>query len=81
MIRLPIGRSCGLRQSCDFSNRSAALWSLDGCGACVDSHEKVPQKAGVAAAMIQAAMRFAAIMQSVAVALEAGVASLPIAGE
>ena len=63
----------------DFELWSLAVSAINGCGACIDAHEKVLQEAGVAAATIQTAVRFAAIIQSVAVAIEAG--SLPMAAE
>lgn len=56
----------------DFELWSLAVSAINGCGACIDAHEKVLQEAGVAAATIQTAVRFAAIIQSVAVAIEAG---------
>ena len=63
----------------DFELWSLAVSAINGCGACIDAHEKVLQEAGVAAATIQTAVRFAAIIQSVAIAIEAG--SLPMAAE
>jgi len=38
---------------------------------CIDSHEAILRKAGVTAEMVQTAVRFASIIQSAAVALEA----------
>jgi alkyl hydroperoxide reductase subunit D len=48
-----------------------AVSAINGCGACIDSHEKVLREGGVAAEAIHAALRYAAIIQSTAVALEA----------
>jgi lipoyl-dependent peroxiredoxin subunit D len=56
----------------DFELWSLAVSAMNGCGACIDAHEKVLKDAGVPAAAIQTAVRFAAIIQSTAVALEAG---------
>jgi lipoyl-dependent peroxiredoxin subunit D len=56
----------------DFELWSLAVSAINGCGLCIDSHEKVLQEAGVSAETIQTAVRFAAIIQSAAVALEAG---------
>jgi alkyl hydroperoxide reductase subunit D len=56
----------------DFELWSLAVSAINGCGACIDAHEKVLSEAGVASASIQTAVRFAAIIQSVAIALEAG---------
>jgi lipoyl-dependent peroxiredoxin subunit D len=55
----------------DFELWSLAVSAINGCGLCIDSHEKVLQEAGVATETIQTAVRFAAIIQSAAVALEA----------
>ncbi|MGY4372748.1 alkyl hydroperoxide reductase subunit D [Bradyrhizobium sp. i1.3.6] len=55
----------------DFELWSLAVSAINGCGACIDAHEKVLQDAGVAGATIQTAVRFAAIIQSSAVAIEA----------
>jgi len=63
----------------DFELWSLAVSAINGCGACIDAHEKVLQEAGVAASTIQTAVRFAAIIQSVAVAIEAGNPALRIA--
>ncbi|WP_065754699.1 carboxymuconolactone decarboxylase family protein [Bradyrhizobium paxllaeri] len=55
----------------DFELWSLAVSAINGCGACMDAHEKALREAGVSSAAIQTAVRFAAIVQSVAVAIEA----------
>jgi len=65
----------------DFELWSLAVSAINGCGACIDAHEKVLNEAGVASASIQTAVRFAAIIQSVAVAIEAGAMTLVEAAE
>ncbi len=55
----------------DFELWSLAVSAIEGCGMCIDAHEDVLRKGGVPAANIQAAVRFAAIIASVAVAVEA----------
>jgi len=65
----------------DFELWSLAVSAVNGCGTCIDAHEKVLNQAGVAAATIQTAVRFAAIIQSVAVAIEAGAMTLAEAAE
>jgi alkyl hydroperoxide reductase subunit D len=55
----------------DFELWCLAVSAINGCGACIDSHEKVLRDGGVPAEQIQAALRYAAIVQSTAVALEA----------
>jgi alkyl hydroperoxide reductase subunit D len=52
------------------------LWSLavsavNGCGACLDSHERVLRKAGVDRETIQEAFKIAAVIQAVGTTLDA----------
>jgi len=63
----------------DFELWSLAVSAINGCGACIDAHEKALNEAGVASASIQTAVRFAAIIQSVAIAIEAGAIELAVA--
>lgn len=65
----------------DFELWSLAVSAINGCGACIDAHEKALHEAGVASTSIQTAARFAAIIQSVAVAIEAGATELSVAAE
>jgi len=65
----------------DFELWSLAVSAINGCRTCIDAHEKVLQAAGVSAATIQTAVRFAAIIQSVAVAIEAAGHAMPQAAE
>ena len=60
----------------DFELWSLAVSAINGCGACIDAHEKVLIEAGVSQETIQTAVRFAAIVQSAALAIEA--AQLPV---
>jgi alkyl hydroperoxide reductase subunit D len=59
----------------DFELWSLAVSAINGCGMCMDSHEAILRKANVSSEVIQTAVRFAAIIQSVAVALEAAEAT------
>lgn len=65
----------------DFELWSLAVSATNGCGTCIDAHEKALNQAGVASSSIQTAVRFAAIIQSVAVAIEAGAMTLAEAAE
>ncbi len=65
----------------DFELWSLAVSAINGCGACIDAHETALNEAGVASASIQTAVRFAAIIQSVAIAIEAGAIELAAAAE
>jgi len=55
----------------DFELWSLAVSAINGCGMCIDAHEEVLRKAEVPSTTIQTAVRFAAIIQSVALGLEA----------
>jgi alkyl hydroperoxide reductase subunit D len=55
----------------DFELWCLAVSAINGCGACIDSHEKVLRSSGVPVEQIHTALRYAAIVQSTAVALEA----------
>lgn len=59
----------------DFELWSLAVSAMNGCGSCIDSHEKTLQQAGLPTETIQSAIRTAAVMQSVAVAIEAASAA------
>jgi alkyl hydroperoxide reductase subunit D len=61
----------------DFELCSIAVSAINGCGACMDSHEKTLKKHGVSAQAIQSAVRIAAVVHAVAVTLEHDVA-LPL---
>ena len=50
----------------DFELFSLAVSAMNGCGMCIDSHEKVLKGHGVKAETIQAAARVGAVMKAVA---------------
>lgn len=54
----------------DFELWSLAVSAINGCGMCIDAHEKVVRQAGLSAEQVQAAVRIAAVVQAVAVTLE-----------
>jgi alkyl hydroperoxide reductase subunit D len=54
----------------DFELYSLAVSAINGCGACVAAHEKVVRKAGVTAEGVQSAVRIAAVVHGIAVAIE-----------
>jgi alkyl hydroperoxide reductase subunit D len=55
----------------DFELWSLAVSAVNGCGMCLESHEKVLREHGVAREAVQAAARIAAVVHAVAVTLEA----------
>jgi len=54
----------------DFELWSLAVSAVNGCGMCVEAHEHELRKAGLTAEQIQQAVRIAAVVHAVAVALE-----------
>ena len=62
----------------DFELWCLAVSAINGCGACIDSHEKVLRNAGFTAEQIQAAVRIAAVVHAVAATLD-GEAHAPLA--
>lgn len=65
----------------DFELWSLAVSAMNGCGRCIDSHEKVLRDAGIREDQIQAAVRVGAVVASAAVALEAASLGLQAAAE
>jgi alkyl hydroperoxide reductase subunit D len=58
-------------EKADFELWSLAVSAVNGCGLCIESHEKVLRDHGVSRESIQAAVRIAAVVHAVAVTLEA----------
>lgn len=54
----------------NFELYSLAVSAINGCGMCIDSHEKTLRKADVAREGIQDAVRIASVINAVAVVLE-----------
>jgi lipoyl-dependent peroxiredoxin subunit D len=54
----------------DFELWCLAVSAINGCGACIDSHEKVLRAGGFTAEQVQAAVRIAATVHAVAVVVE-----------
>lgn len=55
----------------DFELWSLVVSAMNGCGACIDSHEAELRKHGVTAEQIQAAVRIASTVNAVACVIEA----------
>ena len=66
-------------EKADFELWSLAVSAVNGCGMCVDSHEKVLREAGVTVEQVQAAVRIAAVVHAIAATLdgEAAIAAPP----
>ena len=59
----------------DFELCSLAVPAINGCGMCMDLHEKAPRKHEVSMQAIQSAVRIASVVHAVAVTLEQAVAA------
>ena len=65
----------------DFELCSIAVSAINGCGMCMESHEKILRKHELSAQAIQSAIRIAAVVHAVAVTLEQATAAtiIPVA--
>ena len=63
----------------DFELWCLAVSAINGCGVCIDSHEKILREAGMTAEQIQAAVRIAAVVHAVAATLEGEVHTADLA--
>jgi lipoyl-dependent peroxiredoxin subunit D len=54
----------------DFELWSLAVSAVNGCGMCVESHEKVVRQAGLTQEQVQATVRIAAVVHAVAAVLD-----------
>src|SRR5262249_25897683 len=57
-------------EKADFELWSLAVSAVNGCGMCIDAHERELRKAGLGAEQIQAAVRIAAVVHAVAATIE-----------
>jgi alkyl hydroperoxide reductase subunit D len=55
----------------DFELWSLAVSAINGCGMCMESHEKIVREHGIGKEQVQAAVRIAAVVHATAVTLEA----------
>jgi alkyl hydroperoxide reductase subunit D len=69
-LRMNIMRTHGI-DLLDFELWSAAVSAINGCGACVDSHERVLREKGIGEEKILAAIRIASVVHAIAVVLDA----------
>jgi len=65
----------------DFELASLAVSAINGCGKCVDSHEKTLRKHEISAQAIQSAVRIASVLHGVAVTIEQASAASPALAE
>ena len=69
-LRMNAIRTHGVAQE-DFELWSLAVSAINGCGSCIDSHERVIREKGMSEAAVQAAVRIASILYAVARVLDA----------
>ena len=59
----------------DFELWCLAVSAINGCGMCIESHEKMVRKDGMTAEQVQAAVRIAAVVNAAAAVLDAETAA------
>jgi alkyl hydroperoxide reductase subunit D len=69
-LRMNVMRTHGVDHN-DFELWSLAVSAINGCGKCIDSHEKVVRDKGVSEETIIAVVRIASIMHAIGPVLEA----------
>ena len=73
-LRMNVMTNSGL-DKITFELASLAVSAINGCGSCLDSHERVLREHDVSALGVQSALKIAAVVHAVAVVLEQGPAS------
>jgi alkyl hydroperoxide reductase subunit D len=68
-LRMNVMAKPGVEKA-DFELWSLAVSAINGCGMCVDSHERIVREAGLSAEAVQAAVRIAAVVHAVAATLD-----------
>ncbi len=63
----------------DFELWCLAVSAINGCGVCIDSHEKILREAGLTAEQIQAGVRIAAVVHAIAATLDGEAHSADVA--
>ena len=68
-LRMNVMRDPGIDKA-SFELCALAVSAINGCGACMDSHEKVLRKHDISAQGVQSALKIGAVVHAVAVTLE-----------
>jgi alkyl hydroperoxide reductase subunit D len=76
-LRMNVMRTHGV-DPLDFELWSTAVSAINGCRACVDSHEKIMREKGASEEKILAAVRIASVIHAIAVVLDAEQVSAPL---
>lgn len=69
-LRMNAIRSHGIQQE-DFELWCVAVSAINGCGKCVDSHERVVREKGISEEQIMATIRIAAVVHALAAVFDA----------
>ena len=69
-LRMNVMRTHGI-DPLDFELWSIAVSAINGCGVCVDSHEKTLREKGISEEKILAAIRIASVVHAIASVLDA----------
>jgi alkyl hydroperoxide reductase subunit D len=77
-LRMNVIRSHGVDLA-DFELWCAAVSAINGCAACVDSHEKVIREKGISEEGVLTAIRLAAVIHGLATVLDAQTVPAPAA--
>jgi alkyl hydroperoxide reductase subunit D len=69
-LRMNVIGSPGIEKA-DFELFSLAVSAINGCGMCIDAHEKVIREHGISTAVIHTVVRLASVVQALAASLRA----------
>ncbi len=69
-LRMNVIGAPGIEKA-DFELFSLAVSAINGCGMCIDAHDKVIREHGVSTAVIHGAVRLASVVQALAASLRA----------
>jgi len=68
-LRMNIMAKPGVEKA-DFELWSLAVSAINGCGMCMESHEKIVKHAGLTSEQVQAAVRIASVVHAAALTIE-----------
>jgi alkyl hydroperoxide reductase subunit D len=74
-LRMSAIGSHGINRA-DFELWCLAVSAINGCGMCIESHDKAVRKEGITAEQVQAAVRIAAVVNAAAAVLDAEAATV-----
>ncbi|HZH46396.1 MAG TPA: carboxymuconolactone decarboxylase family protein, partial [Roseococcus sp.] len=69
-LRMNVMAKPGVEKA-DFELWSLAVSAINGCGMCMESHDKVVKHAGLSGEQVQAAVRIASVVHAAAATVEA----------